>query len=394
MSLDAQSASPIPVAQYVRMSTEMQKYSTANQEAAIARFADSHGMQVIRTYRDDGKSGLRMRGRTGLQALMRDVHDEPLAFNAILVYDVSRWGRFQNPDESAHYEFLCTRAGAPVVYCAELFPDMTGPMAAVLKSIKRSMAAEFSRELAVKVRAGQARVAQMGFFTGGVTNFGMARKLLGDGVEDRGLLRVGQRKTLNSDRVVLTAGKGWEVAVVRLIFYLYVKERMGELAISRHLNSRGITTRRGARWETLHIVRILRNEVYVGVTWYNRTSRPLGASAIQNPPEEWVRGDAPSSKPVISRRMFDEAQKIKASRPKRPTEEQYLDVLRAMYRAEGKITVRLVRASPYIPNYKWFYRRFGSLPAACRAAGIPPAPLGPPKRPRIGNGRRSAHQSA
>src|SRR6476620_928615 len=98
MSLNAQSASPIPVAQYVRMSTEMQKYSTANQEAAIARFADSHGMQVIRTYRDDGKSGLRMRGRTGLQALMRDVHDEPLAFSAILVYDVSRWGRFQNPD--------------------------------------------------------------------------------------------------------------------------------------------------------------------------------------------------------------------------------------------------------------------------------------------------------
>jgi hypothetical protein len=31
----------------------------------------------------------------------------------------SRWGRFQDADESAHYEFLCKSAGIPVHYCAE-----------------------------------------------------------------------------------------------------------------------------------------------------------------------------------------------------------------------------------------------------------------------------------
>ena len=43
-------------------------------------------------------------------------------FRAILVYDVSRWGRFQDVDEAAHYEYLCRDAGVPVYYCAELFP--------------------------------------------------------------------------------------------------------------------------------------------------------------------------------------------------------------------------------------------------------------------------------
>jgi len=48
----------IPVAQYVRMSTEHQRYSTENQGLAIQEYADSHGMQIVKTYADAGKSGL------------------------------------------------------------------------------------------------------------------------------------------------------------------------------------------------------------------------------------------------------------------------------------------------------------------------------------------------
>ncbi|RWK32866.1 MAG: hypothetical protein EOR46_30210 [Mesorhizobium sp.] len=45
------------------------------------------------------------------------------AFSAILVLDVSRWGRFPNADQSAHYEFLCLDAGVAVEYCAEPFEN-------------------------------------------------------------------------------------------------------------------------------------------------------------------------------------------------------------------------------------------------------------------------------
>lgn len=92
-------------AQYVRLSTELQQYSTENQSAAIAQYAVLHGMDIVRSYSDFGKSGLTFKQRAGLQQLLDDVEGGKANFDVILVYDVSRWGRFQDVDESAYYEF-------------------------------------------------------------------------------------------------------------------------------------------------------------------------------------------------------------------------------------------------------------------------------------------------
>src|SRR5260370_30771136 len=80
-------------------------------------------------------------------------------FKLILVYDISRWGRFQDADESAYYEFICKEAGIRVLYCAEQFENDGSLVAAILKNMKRVMAGEYSRELSVKVWAGQCRGA-------------------------------------------------------------------------------------------------------------------------------------------------------------------------------------------------------------------------------------------
>jgi DNA invertase Pin-like site-specific DNA recombinase len=61
----------------------------------------------------------------------------------VLVYDVSRWGRFQDSDESAYYEYRCRRAKIAVHYCAEPFPNDGSVTAALLKALKRAMAAEY-----------------------------------------------------------------------------------------------------------------------------------------------------------------------------------------------------------------------------------------------------------
>jgi DNA invertase Pin-like site-specific DNA recombinase len=89
-------------AQYVRMSTDYQRYSIANQAAVIAAYAQIHGLTVVRTYRDDGESGLKLKNRAGLIELLDDAQSGQADFRHILVYDVSRWGRFQDTDESAH----------------------------------------------------------------------------------------------------------------------------------------------------------------------------------------------------------------------------------------------------------------------------------------------------
>ena len=92
----------VPAAQYVRMSTEDQQYSIANQEAAIQTYAKSHGYVVASTYADAGKSGIEIKHRKELRRLLSDVVSGRAKYRAILVYDVSRWGRFQDVDEAAH----------------------------------------------------------------------------------------------------------------------------------------------------------------------------------------------------------------------------------------------------------------------------------------------------
>jgi len=111
----------VPAAQYLRVSTERQEYSLDCQSTRIANYAQQNGFEVCHTYCDEAKSGLEIRRRTGLSQLLRDVVGGKQSYKAVLVYDVSRWGRFQDPDEAAHYEFLCkNRASTGPLLCRAL----------------------------------------------------------------------------------------------------------------------------------------------------------------------------------------------------------------------------------------------------------------------------------
>lgn len=133
----------VPAAQYIRMSTEHQRYSPDNQKAAIASFADARGFEIVKTYLDAGKSGLTLAKRDGLKQLLSDVLAGDINFRAILVLDVSRWGRFQDTDQAAHYEYICREAGVHLHYCAESFENDGGALSSIVKHMKRVMAAEY-----------------------------------------------------------------------------------------------------------------------------------------------------------------------------------------------------------------------------------------------------------
>ena len=198
-------------AQYVRMSTEHQQYSTHNQSDKIREYAEKRGIEIIKTYADDGKSGLSIGGRAALQQLIADVESGAADFNVILVYDVSRWGRFQDADESAYYEYICKRAGINVAYCAEQFENDGSPVSTIVKGVKRAMAGEYSRELSAKVFAGQCRLIELGFRQGGPAGFGLRRVLVDESGNVKGELKRGEHKSLQSDRVILMPGPDEEV---------------------------------------------------------------------------------------------------------------------------------------------------------------------------------------
>jgi DNA invertase Pin-like site-specific DNA recombinase len=122
------------------------------------------------------------------------------AYKIILVYDVSRWGRFQDIDEGAHYEFLCKSAGVPVHYCGESFTNDGSTPNSLMKALKRSMAGEYSRELGVRVLAGQKRLAKLGFKQGGMPGYGLRRMLVTSDGKPKQRLSFGEHKNIATNK--------------------------------------------------------------------------------------------------------------------------------------------------------------------------------------------------
>lgn len=362
-----------PVAQYVRMSTEHQKYSIANQSAMIHVYAEEHGMQIVRTYADPGRSGLTIAGRPGLRSLLADVLTRSNTFEAVLVYDMSRWGRFQDTDESAHYEFVCKSGGAPVVYCAEPFFGDTTPFGSMAKAFKRAMAGEFSRELSIKVSAGKNRLAALGFRIGGVAGFGLRRRILESGNAPGLLLRDGQRKSLITDRVTLVPGPPEEVALVRRIYRDYIYLAKSETQIAATLTTEGFTCGDRA-WSRMRVRAILSNEKYVGTNVVGRYRYWLDTKPVRQPKESWTRCEW-AFEGIVSRETFAAAQAVRAfNRKEYITPEYLLDVLRMILKRHGRLTAQIINRAPELPSAQTVEARFGNLSKLYQLLGFTPAP--------------------
>lgn len=278
-------------AMYVRMSTDHQKYSTENQAEAIQEYAVRHNIEIIETYADQGKSGLSLDGRDALKRLIDDVQASRAAFTVILVLDVTRWGRFQDADESAYYEYICRRAGIEVLYVAEQFENDGSPVSTIVKGVKRAMAGEYSRELSAKVFAGQCRLIELGYRQGGPAGYGLRRMLIDEQGQEKGLLKRGEHKSLQTDRVVLVPGPEEEIETVRWIYRAFVDDRLIESQIATLLNQKGIRTDWDRPWTRGTVHQILTNEKYIGNNVFNRTSFKLKKRRVVNESNMWVRAD-------------------------------------------------------------------------------------------------------
>ena len=63
----------VRVAQYLRMSTNLQEFSLDNQAQFIKKYADDHNMEILHTYDDAGKSGVSTLGRHDFNKLINDI---------------------------------------------------------------------------------------------------------------------------------------------------------------------------------------------------------------------------------------------------------------------------------------------------------------------------------
>lgn len=367
----ARSALRTRAAQYVRMSTEHQQYSTANQRDAIAAYAAQHRFEIVRTFADDGRSGLTLSGRQGLRDMLAAVVGGTADFGTILVYDVSRWGRFQDPDESAYYEFLCRREGVHIEYCAEPFRNDGTATSSLMKNIKRMMAGEFSRELSHKVFVGKCAVSRKGLHVGGAPGYGLRRLLLDSAGRKRGVLQDGEEKFSSTDRVILVPGPRREIRVVRWVFKQVVQQGTKPETIAERLNARAEPWRLERPWNRRVIEDMLTNEKYVGNMVYNKRCVKLKTTRVFNPPEQWIRVEG-AYKPVVDRELFWQAQCRMRAWTRRIDHDTALVKLRELLDREGKLTSDLIDATPDMPGCDYYRDHFGGITRAYALVGYRP----------------------
>lgn len=354
-------------AQYVRMSTEHQQYSPDNQKQAIATYAAANHLAVVATYEDAGKSGLTLAGRPGLRRLLSDVAAGRNNFSTILVYDISRWGRFQDADESAHLEYLCRLAGVRVEYCAEPFTNDGTPFASICKVVKRALAAEYSRELSVKVYSGKRRLIELGFRQGGSAGFGLRRCLIAQDGTSKGQLARGECKSIATDRVILVPGPASEIAIVKGVFRDYVVKGLGMIAIAEKLNKQGVASESGRPWSKAMVKQILTSEKYLGNNVWGRCSFKLSLTRTRNAPQDWARRDA-AFEPIIDVSMWQKAQAIRLARTSEITNDEIVACLKRIYRRRGVITTQLINEDGFVSE-STIRKRFGSVVHAYTLAG-------------------------
>ena len=363
---------PIPTfkaAQYVRMSTEHQPYSTHNQADKIKEYADRRGIEIVRTYADDGKSGLSIDGRAALQRLIADVESGAADFSLILVYDVSRWGRFQDADESAYYEYICKRKGISVAYVAEQFENDGSPVSTIVKGVKRAMAGEYSRELSAKVFAGQCRLIDLGYRQGGAAGYGLRRVLIDQTGVIKGELKRGEQKSLQTDRVVLMPGPDSEVQTVNQMFRWVIEDDLGLTEIAKRLNSMGVWTDWDRPWTYQTVRQVITNEKYIGNNVYNKRSFKLKKHHVKNPPKMWIRKEG-AFEGIVPLETFLSAQETLAERNRRLSDDELLDHLRRLYADCGTLSGFIIDEAPDMPGANTYIQRFGSLSRAYEMVGF------------------------
>jgi hypothetical protein len=314
---------------------------------------------------------LSLGGRAALQRLIADVESGQADFSVILVYDVSRWGRFQDADESAYYEYICKRAGIQVVYVAEQFENDGSPVSTIVKGVKRAMAGEYSRELSTKVFAGQCRLIEKGFRQGGMAGYGLRRVLIDQAGNIKGTLAVGEHKSLQTDRVILMPGPADEVRIVNLMYQWLIEEGLATREIAGRLNGMKVATVKSARWHGATVLQVLTNEKYIGNNVYNRISFKLKKLRVINGPDMWIKKER-AFEPIVPTEVFYTAQGIIRARTRRYTDEELIERLRALYRSRGFLSGLVINETEGMPSSAVYIQRFGSLIRAYQTVGFTP----------------------
>ena len=360
----------LKAAVYIRMSTELQTESPENQEREIKVYADNYNIKIVKKYIDLGVSGITAEGREQFMALIDDVEQGRSDFNIVLYLDESRWGRFANSREADFYRMRLERKNVTCHACDQPFTLNSTVVDRILTLLKDASASDYNHQLSHKVWIGQCHLVEKGYRQGGVAGFGLRRMLLDEFGSHKQELAMGQRKSLQTERVILVPGPGEEQEIIFWIYDQFIAGKR-ESEIAKQLNEKGVNNHFGRLWSRGTVREVLTNEKYIGNNLFNRTSGKLKSKAKLNPESEWIRKED-AFYPVVDAGRFYKVQGIYQERNKKITNEELLQGLHDLYSREGRLSALIIDEAKSLPPSSLFRARFGGLVAAYKLIGFTP----------------------
>ncbi|HUD20854.1 MAG TPA: recombinase family protein [Candidatus Saccharimonadales bacterium] len=297
------------VAYYRHSAEDKQENSVEIQREQVEKFAAKEGVEILEHFQDEGFTGTNA-NRPGFQTMFDKWVRNPEAarIDFVLVYDASRFGRFQSTPEALRLLVECDERKINLATVNRGLPRKeTSVMDYLILILDFAQAGEFSKLLSEKVTYGCIKVSEQGYSAGGTAPYGYVRVLLSEARERLEVLNPGERKVISNQRVTFEPSVNGEAEIVKRIFREFVSKGYFPDEIAEHLNRDNIPTAKLKQWRPSGIAHILANETYAGTRVYNKVSSRLNQEKRRNLSSEWTR--CPDAhKALVSEETFRKAQ--------------------------------------------------------------------------------------
>lgn len=261
---------------YVRVSTDEQAkegYSLAAQEERLRAYALSQDWEVIKLYKDEGRSAKDLE-RPELRKMLNDIKSGLI--DVVLVYKLDRLTRsvldlYKLLEEFDKHEVKFKSA-------TEVY-DTTTATGRLFITLVAALAQWERENLAERVKMGMLKKVALGEWSGGTSPYGYEYR---------------------NEKFVLIDS---EISIIKKMFKM--ARTMGMDRIARELNKQGFRTRKGSEFAGFTVHYIVRNPFYIGKMRFNNEPKQ-----IRKPLGEQQIFDSDIIPPAIDENEFWELQRI------------------------------------------------------------------------------------
>ncbi|MCW8141099.1 MAG: recombinase family protein [Planctomycetota bacterium] len=254
-----------------RASSDKQETSTADQRAAIERWARGAGLDLVRVFEDDGVSGSVL-DRPGLTALMAHVEAHP-GGGVVALWRRNRLARPDDPLDGLLLERRIERAGWRLHYLQGANRTGDAFVDGLVGYVEHHAAGQFLKTLAVDTLNGQMKRVLSGSCNGNRTPYGYRRVCVAEDGTQRVVARTAKHRRAPGERVTFAPGDPAEVDTVRWLFDEVAGGRHSTVSAAHALNARGVPSPSGGRWIDETVRRIVASAVYCGDLVWNRRAQ-------------------------------------------------------------------------------------------------------------------------